>query len=149
MGCRLFVYAGPGVEEDQIMICRNVDADSLQRTIPIYLYSNFNNQEKIMINVTEAAQNELTTYFDGKEIRPIRIHLADGGCSGMKLSLALDELRDGDKSVEQGAFTFLINEELSEAAGKVSIDMSEYGFTIASEKEIGGGGGCSGCSCGC
>ncbi len=103
-----------------------------------------------MINVSESAQQELTQYFEGKDAQPIRIHLADGGCGGMKLSLALDELRDGDKSTEQGTFTFLINEELSEAAGTVTVDMSEYGFTIASENELGGGGGgCGSCNCGC
>ena len=96
-----------------------------------------------MINVSESAQQELTKYFEDKDVQPIRVHLADGGCSGPRLSLAIDELRDGDKSVEQGAFTFLINEELADASGKVSIDMSEYGFTVDSENQIGGGG------CGC
>ncbi|WP_319469285.1 IscA/HesB family protein [uncultured Pseudodesulfovibrio sp.] len=110
-----------------------------------------------MINVTESAQQELTSYFADKETQPIRIHLADGGCSGPRLSLALDEARDGDKSVEKGDFTFLIHEELAEATGVVTIDMTEYGFSLESEKEIpgmGGGCGCSsgGCSsggCGC
>ena len=109
-----------------------------------------------MINVTESAQKELKAYFDGKELQPIRVHLADGGCSGPRLSLALDELRDGDKSVEQGAFTFLIEEALLEATGTVTVDMSAYGFTVNSENQVGGGGcGCSsggGCgsgSCGC
>lgn len=102
-----------------------------------------------MINVTENAQQELTQYFEGKDVQPIRVHLADGGCSGMKLSLALDELRDGDKSSEHGAFTFLINEELAEASGAITVDMTDYGFTIDSEKQIGGGGGCGSCGCGC
>lgn len=101
-----------------------------------------------MINITESAQQEFTSHFDGKEPRPIRVHLADGGCGGMKLSLALDELRDGDKSFEQGDFTFLIHEELAEATGEVTIDMTQYGFTIDSEKQI-GGSGCGGCSGGC
>ena len=48
-----------------------------------------------MINITESAKQELTTYFEGKDKAPLRIHLADGGCSGMRLSIALDELRDG------------------------------------------------------
>jgi Fe-S cluster assembly iron-binding protein IscA len=96
-----------------------------------------------MINVSESAQQELTKYFADKEVQPIRVHLADGGCAGPRLSLALDEPRDGDKSVEQGAFTFLINEELATASGAVSIDMSEYGFVVESENQIGGGG------CGC
>jgi len=102
-----------------------------------------------MINVTEAAQKELTTYFEGKDIQPIRIHLADGGCAGMRLSLALDEPRDGDKTTEQGAFTFLVNEELSAATGEITVDMTEFGFTVSSEKEVGGGGGCGSCGGGC
>ena len=100
-----------------------------------------------MINVSESAQQELTKHCEDKDVQPIRVHLADGGCSGPRLSLAIDELRDGDKSVEQGAFTFLINEDLAEASGKVTIDMSEYGFTVESENQLGGGGGC-GCSSG-
>jgi iron-sulfur cluster assembly protein len=107
-----------------------------------------------MITVTESAQNELTKYFADKDVQPIRVHLADGGCAGPRLSLALDEVRDGDKSVEQGDFTFLINEELAQASGAVSIDMTPYGFQVSSENEMGGGGscGCSSCgtgSCGC
>ncbi len=96
-----------------------------------------------MINVSENARQELTKYFADKDVQPIRVHLADGGCAGPRLSLALDEPRDGDKSVEQGDFTFLINEELAQVSGEVTIDMSEYGFTVASENQIGGGG------CGC
>lgn len=109
-----------------------------------------------MITVTESAQSELTKYFDGKEVQPIRVHLADGGCAGPRLALALDELRDNDQSVRQGDFTFLIDTELAEASGEVAIDMTPYGFTVSSENQIGGGGcGCSsggGCgsgSCGC
>jgi len=102
-----------------------------------------------MITVTESAQKELTTYFADKEVQPIRVHLGGGGCSGMALTLALDEVRDGDKTVENGDFTFLINEELADASGEVTIDMSQYGFTINSEKEVGGGGGCGGCGGGC
>jgi len=107
-----------------------------------------------MITITESAQNEFTSYFKGKNIQPIRVHLADGGCSGMKLSLAIDENRDGDLSFEQGTFTFLINKELAEDTGKVTIDMTQYGFAIESENMVGDGGscGCSSCgsdSCGC
>jgi len=103
-----------------------------------------------MISITESAVQELTTYFEGKDIIPLRIHLADGGCSGMKLSMALDELRDGDETVETGGFTFLIRPELAEEVGEVTVDMTQYGFTIDSENQIaGGGGGCGGCGGGC
>jgi len=88
-----------------------------------------------MITVSESAQSELTKYFADKDVQPIRVHLADGGCAGPRLSLALDELRDGDKSFEQGDFTFLINEELAQASGAVSIDMTPYGFQVSSEND--------------
>lgn len=100
-----------------------------------------------MITLTESAQQELTTYFTGKDIIPLRIHLADGGCSGMKLSMALDEFRDGDEKVEISGFTFLIRPELAEEVGEVTVDMTQYGFTIGSENQLAGGGGC-GCSSG-
>lgn len=110
-----------------------------------------------MIKVTDSAIQGINDHFDGKDPQPIRVYLADGGCSGPQLSLAIDELRDGDKSQEQGSLTFLINGELADATGQVTIDMSEYGFTIDSENVIGGGCGCassgggcgSGSGCGC
>ncbi len=104
-----------------------------------------------MINITDAAKQEFTNHFEGKEATPIRVYFADGGCGGMKLSLALDEVRDGDKSVEIDKFTFVINEELAEATGEVTIGMTDYGFTVDSEKTIagGGGGGCGSCSGNC
>lgn len=100
-----------------------------------------------MIKVTENAIKALDEHFTDKTPEPIRVYLADGGCSGPRLSLALDEKRDGDASHEQGAHIFLISEELAAATGAVTIDMSEYGFTIDSENMVGGGGGC-GCSSG-
>ncbi len=107
-----------------------------------------------MINVTEAATKELTTFFKDKEISPIRVHLEDGGCSGMRLSLALDKPCDGDESTTHGDFTFLINEELAKTTGTVTIDMTQYGFAVDSENPVGGGcscssGGCSEGSCSC
>lgn len=100
-----------------------------------------------MINVTESAQKELSAYFADREVQPVRIHLADGGCSGPRLSLALDEVRDGDKSFEHGDISFLINEELMTTTGAVTVDMSDYGFVVESENQVGGGGGC-GCASG-
>lgn len=101
-----------------------------------------------MITVTDSAKQELTSFFEGKDIQPIRIHLADGGCGGMRLSLALDKLRDNDVSEDHGAFTFLIQQELADATGEVTIDMTQYGFTIDSEKSV-GGGGCGSCTSDC
>lgn len=102
-----------------------------------------------MITVTDAAIQGISEHFNGKTPQPIRVYLADGGCSGMKLALAIDEQRDGDRSHEQESYTFLINDELSDKAGEITIDMGDYGFSIDSENPVGMGGGCSGCSGGC
>lgn len=112
-----------------------------------------------MINVTPPAIQAFSDHFKDKDTQPIRIHLVDGGCSGMRLSLALDEKRDEDLAVEQEGFQFVVNSELAEATGELSIDMTEYGFMVNSEKNVGGGGcasgscgssgGCSSSGCGC
>ena len=77
--------------------------------------------------------------------------MADGGCSGMRLTMALDELKDGDESIESGGFTFLIQPDLAKETGEVTIDMTQYGFSIESENQIAGtgGGGCGSCGGGC
>lgn len=99
-----------------------------------------------MISLSDAARSQLDAYFEGKDKSPIRVFLA-GGCCGPKLSLALDELRDGDDSFEAGGYTLLAEKALLAASGGISIDMTEYGFSVESENPLGGGGGC-GCGSG-
>lgn len=101
-----------------------------------------------MIEVTEAARTELATYFKDKDIAPVRVFLAPGGCAGPRLSLALDEKREGDAVTDlDGGLTFVINEALLGETGDVKVDVTYTGFTVESENEVGGGGGCgSGCS---
>ena len=101
-----------------------------------------------MISLSDAAKTQLDAYFEGKDKAPIRVFLS-GGCCGPKLSLALDEVRDGDESFEAGGYTLLAEKALLAASGKISIDMTEYGFSVESENELGGGGGsCGSGGCG-
>ncbi|MBI5518816.1 MAG: IscA/HesB family protein [Desulfovibrio sp.] len=100
-----------------------------------------------MITLSDPAKNQLDGYFADKEKSPIRIFLA-GGCCGPKLSLALDEPREGDETVEAGGYTLLAEKALLAASGKISIDMTEYGFSVESENELGGGGSCGSGGCG-
>lgn len=102
-----------------------------------------------MIIVTDSAITGFNEHFGTRDPRPIRIFLTDGGCGGMKLSLAGDELRDGDRSHEQDNYLFLINEELSDSVGTVTIDMGDYGFSIVADHKSKGGGSCASCTCGC
>ncbi len=98
-----------------------------------------------MITLSEAARDQLDGYFADKEKSPLRIFLG-GGCGGPRLSLALDEPRDGDESVESLGYTLLVEKALLAAAGKIAIDAGEYGFSVESENPLAGSGG--GCGCG-
>ena len=101
-----------------------------------------------MLTVSEDACKELDAYFEGKEKGTIRVFLAQGGCSGPRLALALDEASEDDSTFEQGSFLFCVNKSLLEVAKTITIDCSDMGFTVESEISF-GGGGCSSCGGGC
>ena len=101
-----------------------------------------------MITVSESAHNELDAYFADKEKSPIRIFLAPGGCSGPRLSLALDEPTDKDSVFEDNGLTFSVENSLLEQTGAIEIDLTAMGFSVQSANPL-NGGGCSGCGGGC
>ncbi|WP_462326734.1 IscA/HesB family protein [Desulfobaculum sp.] len=105
-----------------------------------------------MIEITEAARKELVAFFSDKEVSPIRVYLAPGGCSGPRLSLALDAPGEGDESFDLGDdLTFVVESKLYASAQPIKVDLTYTGFTIESSLELGGGscgtsgGGCGGC----
>lgn len=101
-----------------------------------------------MLELTDSARTELLNYFKDKTPEPVRVFLAPGGCSGPRLSLALDEKRDDDTVYDfEGGITFVMNQALLEEAKPVKIDVTYTGFTIDSNLQLGGGG--CGCSSGC
>lgn len=105
-----------------------------------------------MITVTESACKELEAYFAGKPRATIRVYMAPGGCCGPRLSLALDEVRDGDASYEDHGFTFCITKELLNKVESVTIDLTDMGFSVESAVPLSTeepSGGCAGCSGGC
>ncbi|NJB66559.1 Fe-S cluster assembly iron-binding protein IscA [Desulfobaculum xiamenense] len=103
-----------------------------------------------MIEITDAARKELVAFFADKEASPVRVYLAPGGCSGPRLSLALDTPGDGDETFDLGDnLTFVIDRALLDKAQPISIDLSYHGFTLESALELGGhGGSCGSGSCG-
>jgi Fe-S cluster assembly iron-binding protein IscA len=102
-----------------------------------------------MLDVSEAAQQQITDYFKTNEVAPIRVFLNQGGCGGPSLALALDEKRDNDESFEIGGFVYLVEKALMEQASPIKVDFTGMGFTLTSSLKL--GGGCSGCggSCDC
>ena len=98
-----------------------------------------------MLTLSESAVKELKEFFTDREMSPIRIYLAPGGCGGPRLALALDAPGADDEVVELDGFTFCINSDLFTQTGEVSVDVTHMGFAVDSANPMGGGGGCRGC----
>jgi len=62
------------------------------------------------------------------------------------LALALDEPREADEVLDVAGYSFVIEKDLLEKGKLFKIDMTHLGFSVSSELELGGGGGC-GSSC--
>jgi iron-sulfur cluster assembly protein len=69
------------------------------------------------------------------------------------LALALDEPKDTDESVETNGITYLIDKELSDRLGEVTVDYVEEGwrtgFMVSSVNPISSGPSACGSSCSC
>lgn len=104
-----------------------------------------------MLTLKDNARKEFTEYFKDKDITPIRIYLASG-CGGARLGLALDEAVETDATVKDGEFTFVIDKELLDTTGAITIDADKggAGFTVTPEHPLPAAtGGCGGCCGGC
>lgn len=102
-----------------------------------------------MIKLTDNAKKELDAFFADKEKSTIRVFLAPGGWRGPKLSLALDESKSDDTTLEVEGFSFCIETSLLNQIGSATIDISYMGFTIEPEKPLNSGdSGCSSCGSG-
>ena len=100
-----------------------------------------------MLELSSSAREELEAYFDDRgEKAPIRVFLA-GSCSGVRLSLAIDEAGEEDETFELDGFTFIVSKNLLELTGNIDIDLGPMGFDINPEKplEMDVEGGCHGC----
>jgi iron-sulfur cluster assembly protein len=115
-----------------------------------------------MLEVTASALNNVKDYMSQQNINsPIRVTMVSGGCSGPSLALAIDDLKEGDRSFDHDGISFVVNETLLASCGAIKVDFIEQktsgcgcggggGFSITSEKPLSGGScSCSSGSCGC
>ncbi|MBM9521127.1 IscA/HesB family protein [Desulforhopalus vacuolatus] len=104
--------------------------------------------------VTDIAVTRLNEYLADNSIESaLRIALMQGGCSGSSLGLALDEPKDNDKIYDKDKLKFLVEEGIFDTTGDITVDYidagANSGFSITSEKPVGGGSCCGSCgSCG-
>ncbi len=101
-----------------------------------------------MVSLSASARAELDNYFADKQKAPIRVYLNKGGCCGPSLTLALDEARENDDVFDLDGYTFVVEKELMAMASPIAVDMTDYGFSVSSSLQLGGGscgsGGCGG-----
>jgi len=104
-----------------------------------------------MVEVTEAASQQISEYFKDRDATPIRIFLNDGGWGGPSLAMALDEPKETDNVYDVNGFQFIMDKDFDEKAKPVSVDFLGYGFKISSSIDFGQAAGCSSCgsSSGC
>lgn len=112
-----------------------------------------------MLTITPTALEIIKKYLAEHQITSSVRVLAQQGCSGPGLALAVDEERGGDTSFVEGGLTFLVDKNLLQACGEITVDYvdacstggcgcgSGGGLTVASSKPLPGAGSCS-CSCG-
>ncbi len=96
-----------------------------------------------MLEVTPSAIKQIAEYFKGKDIKPIRIFLNEGGWGGPNLAMALDEPTETDDKFKFQEFEFIINKSFLEKAKPVKVDFLENGFKLDSNIKL--NSGCSSC----
>lgn len=83
-----------------------------------------------MLEVTQAASEQIAAYFEEREVAPIRVFLHEGGCCGPDLAMALDEAKDSDEVFDIGGFQYVVDKEFLETAKPIKVDFQETGFKL-------------------
>lgn len=98
-----------------------------------------------MLTLTAPAKAQLDSYFEQNAKSAIRIFLTSSSCAGPRLTLALDEAKDGDAVHNVEGYDFVVDNELFAEARPLTVDFSCSGFQVESSLKL--SGGCGGCSC--
>ena len=111
-----------------------------------------------MFKLSGKAREELTAFFAGKEVSPIRVFLASGGCGGPNMALAMDDPKENDEVIQVDGLKFLVDKQLWSEAAPIKIDVTYTGFIIESSIPLNSekcscepsgcscdGGSCDGC----
>ena len=94
-----------------------------------------------IIELTSEAAAAIRSTLIGKNSKqPIRIDIHNTGCCDCSLGLAVDEVREKDLVQKAGGLTFVMNPEIHELAGDVTIayvdEKGKKGFVLTSSKPL-------------
>lgn len=93
--------------------------------------------------VTPAAIERIGLFFQGRTVKPIRIHMNDGFCVSSGLSLTIEEPEDEELEFEVEGYKFYVDPEVMETVAPIKVDFTSTGFKIHSAKDA--GPKCPGC----
>ena len=113
--------------------------------IMVHRGSSKKRKENDMFTITEEAQAQVATYFEGKEIQPVRLLLTQG-CGGGAIVMALDAKKEGDQTFSVNNIDYIMDADFLKEAAPIIVDFSNSGFVISSNLKL--GGGCSECGSG-
>jgi iron-sulfur cluster assembly accessory protein len=86
-----------------------------------------------MINVTQNAARQLRTLLATQKEparKGLRVHVAEGGCSGMHYEMTLDDKKNGDAVIERDGVEFFIDSESAPFLKGATLDFRD-GLTAA------------------
>ena len=106
-------------------------------------YFEWSNEEDCMLEITATATEQISEFFKGKDVSPIRIFLNEGGWGGPSLAMALDEPKDADNVYDIEGFKYVVNKDFMEKAKPIKVDYIDIGFKVTSE--LIAEAGCNGC----
>lgn len=102
-----------------------------------------------MITLTESAVSAITRFINSadSDIAGLRIHISDGGCSGMQYSMRLEEsIEQNDEVVEYEGVKILIDPDSAPMMNGVEVDFIDSlegsGFKFSNPNAA------SSCACG-
>jgi iron-sulfur cluster assembly accessory protein len=86
-----------------------------------------------MINVTQNAARQLRNLLAAQKEpvhKGLRLHVAQGGCSGLHYEMTLDEKKSGDAVIEQDGVEFFIDNDSAPFLKGATLDFQD-GLTAA------------------
>ncbi|SHK33616.1 HesB-like selenoprotein [Hathewaya proteolytica DSM 3090] len=100
------------------------------------------------VNISDGAYKEFQQVLidNNIETKVVRIVISGMGCSGPAFGLVLDEQKENDNAVVVNDTTFLVDKDINEEFGELTIKSGEengYGG-LSIEPEIAPEGGCCG-----
>ncbi len=83
-----------------------------------------------MINLTDAAREEISSFFANQKKTPLRVYFWDGGCHcSSRLAVKQDEPGPKDATCEVDGITFCMDKTLLAETGGVTVDLIHSGLT--------------------